>query len=450
MNMQKHNTMKTTRLYMLFALLLMMEGVKAQQWKTIETGVSEDLYNVCCIDASTVFVCGQNGVILKSSDCGVHWTEKYRRRGCQMTELCFAEPNVGYAVCDSTIDEYSHQWFLVKTCDGGETWNAIGEPVMLLIDCYTGGNRFVRTEMFPIDVDSLVVAVSFDGIYKTTDGGLSLRKVSSFTINETRGLFLEDNVGYLIWEYGEEDFIYGERLPGIAKTEDHGDTWSIIDSVASTMEGVAFARFYDKNHIRLFGGFHTSLYSTDILETNDGFDTFEPIGDMGTEYFMPYYEVYIRAKFTDNNWGVCMLWEEDWPGVGRSVSYTEDDGLTWTYYSGYGLPTDRLYDIDGTDTTFFISCAEGIILKNRQFTLMGTDELVSQVVTIYPNPAKDRVVVEGISLSEVQVYNTLGQLVNTIQGTNEISVSGLPSGIYLLHITATDGKTYKTRLMVRK
>ena len=447
--------MKNLKIYTLFALLLLVCGVtKAQQWRYLQTGVAEDLYNVCCIDDNTIFVCGQNGVILKSTNGGESWVEKYRRAGCQMTEICFADQNNGYAVCDSTLDDYySHQWFLVKTCDGGETWNDVGNPVFSWVESYTALSRqFVRTEMFLNDTDNLVVAVSFDGIYRSTDGGATMRKLDNdFTINETRGIFFEDNVGYLLWDYGDDDFLYPEeRRAGVAKTEDFGETWVLRENVADNTEGISYAHFYDKNHIRLFGVFQVSEYNCyGLLDTYDGFDSFEMVGG-GTYSYFQYYEEYIRAKFTENGWGVSMLWEEDMPGVGRAVSYTEDDGLSWTNYSGYGLPTYRLYDIDGTDTTFYISCAEGEVLKNRQFTLMGTGENVSQVVAVYPNPAKDRVVIEGIEVAEVQVYNALGQLVKTVKDNNEINVESLPEGVYMLRITDAEGRSHTARLVVKK
>ena len=145
---------------------------------------------------------------------------------------------------------------------------------------------------------------------------------------------------------------------------------------------------------------------------------------------------------------MCMLWEYDMPGVGRSVAYTEDDGLTWTSYSGYSLPSYRFYDIDGVDTTFYISCANGMVLKNRQFTLMGTEENSSLEVTVYPNPAKEKIVIEGTEIAEVQVYNAFGQLVKTVQGKNEINVSDLADGIYVLHITDKEGVSLSKRISV--
>ena len=82
-------------------------------------------------------------------------------------------------------------------------------------------------------------------------------------------------------------------------------------------------------------------------------------------------------------------------------------------------------------------------------TVTGVEE-IKEPIFIYPNPAKEMATIGGSEVAEVQVYNAFGQLVNTIHGTNEISVPGLAEGVYLLRVTATDGKTYRTRLIVRQ
>ena len=433
-------------------MLLVITGVaKAQQLWKYQTGVEEDLYNICCVDDNMVFACGENGVILKSINGGINWEEKHRRTGCKMTEICFVDSNNGYAVCDSSLNYYAHQWFLVKTCDGGETWNEVGNPIFSWIECFTSSSRFVRTEMFLINSDNLVVAVSADGIYKSTDGGLTMQKLTiDFTINETRGIFFEDNVGYLLWN-DEEDFVFpGERHPGVAKTEDYGETWSLIENISDITDDMAYARFYDKDHIRLFGSFRISEYDyKGMLETYDGFDTFESFGQSSYYHFS---EVYIRAKFTENGQGMNMIWEYDMPGVGRGVSYTENDGLTWTNYSGYSLPSYRFYDIDGIDTTFFISCEGGMVLKNRQFTLMGTDEN-SYEASVYPNPASNVIEICGKNMNIVELYSALGICLIKNQGVNAdkiiLDIHDFADGVYYVRIA--DGENHiKTLKLVKQ
>lgn len=66
---------------------------------------------------------------------------------------------------------------------------------------------------------------------------------------------------------------------------------------------------------------------------------------------------------------------------------------------------------------------------------------------VYPNPAKDNVVVNNIEPAEVQVYNVLGQLVKTVQGTNEINVGDLPEGGYLLRIADSEGNAFLEKII---
>ena len=69
---------------------------------------------------------------------------------------------------------------------------------------------------------------------------------------------------------------------------------------------------------------------------------------------------------------------------------------------------------------------------------------------IYPNPAKDKVSIEGIEAVEVQFYNVLGQIVKTVRWTNEVDVSDLMEGVYLLHITDVDGKNHMARVVLKE
>ena len=68
---------------------------------------------------------------------------------------------------------------------------------------------------------------------------------------------------------------------------------------------------------------------------------------------------------------------------------------------------------------------------------------------VYPNPARGRVVTEGIEVAEVQVYNAQGQMVKKVRGTNEIDLSGLVDGVYMLRIRDKEGRIFLEKVMVR-
>ena len=80
--------------------------------------------------------------------------------------------------------------------------------------------------------------------------------------------------------------------------------------------------------------------------------------------------------------------------------------------------------------------------------ISGLKENALQIY-VYPNPAKDRVVIEGIEAAEVNVYNALGQVVKTVRGTNEIDLSGLVDGVYMLRIRDKEGRIFLEKVMVR-
>ena len=62
------------------------------------------------------------------------------------------------------------------------------------------------------------------------------------------------------------------------------------------------------------------------------------------------------------------------------------------------------------------------------------EENATEKVELYPNPARDRVVIEGMEAVEVKIYNTSGQMVKCVRGTNEIDVSELPEGMYFITV----------------
>ena len=76
--------------------------------------------------------------------------------------------------------------------------------------------------------------------------------------------------------------------------------------------------------------------------------------------------------------------------------------------------------------------------------VMGLDESVIGEITIYPNPAKDKITIENIDVSSlytIEILNISGQVVinQTIQNNKSIDVSNLTSGVYVVKISNDSG-----------
>jgi hypothetical protein len=81
------------------------------------------------------------------------------------------------------------------------------------------------------------------------------------------------------------------------------------------------------------------------------------------------------------------------------------------------------------------------------FTVAGLNETgLDPKMEIYPNPFHDKLFAKGdLALKEYEfmLYNVQGQLVERTQALENLSVSGLPPGIYLLEIKNRSGSVYR-------
>ena len=74
----------------------------------------------------------------------------------------------------------------------------------------------------------------------------------------------------------------------------------------------------------------------------------------------------------------------------------------------------------------------------------------AEAISVFPNPAQSFVHIEGITASEIQCYNELGQVVKRLQNSNRISVADLAEGVYFLRIIDVNGTMKTKRIMVTK
>ncbi len=170
---------------------------------------------------------------------------------------------------------------------------------------------------------------------------------------------------------------------------------------------------------------------------------------------------------------VKLTWEAPQPNTGLSAYYVfraKESDMVWEQVKIAG--SSAVTTVDNTDmedeTTYLyklvayyqsIDCYsapaqsrynEFEYFVRVHWSVDGVAEAGEKGIEVYPNPAKDRLRIDGIEPAEVQVYNAFGQLVKTVQNANQINVSDLAEGIYLLRITATDGKCHANRVAVRK
>ena len=429
------------RLSLLAALLILSlatlqaQQPKVQQWKELHTGVTEDLYDVCCIDTSTVFVCGQN-VILKTTDGGESWEKVFENTDSRISLIDFADGLTGYsygrlAVIQNGITTV-HYRQLLKTTDGGTTWMEIGDPLSNFPE------QWEAKELYCLDTATLLLC-SAVGTVKSSDGGLTFRTTP------TAGgwiphFYFEDHVGYLMDR--DEGIVY--------KSTDEGETWERVYQCEWSWDGLMAINYKNKDSISLFGRF--DLFNNRI-DTYDGFETvsfsqWHPHSEDDGELLFVTESPTYDYEFTSNQNGCFVSCWGALDGEIRWVAFiTNDGGNTWSFcYDGLNC-YNPLNAIDGIDTIYYIAADHGIVYRTGTPDWIypwNMDESPSlNEPLVYPNPAESQLNIEESNAELVEFFDNTGKKLfsSKVEGRFTLDTSQYPPGVYMIRVTNKEGKT---------
>lgn len=433
------NNYKLQRKVLLLLLLTVAGLSKAQQWKKLSTGVTEDLFDVCCIDTNRVFVCGQNGVILKTEDGGSSWQEKFRKEGYNLYDLCFVNDAIGFAYGD----------LFVKTTDGGNSWVQIDTQ-------YPDGKKFLfekdddafynLARMHAIDADTLYFVTYLGWLSKSTDGGATASYVLqdyTYYLPEAENswrLFFEDNVGYVVY-LSEEVVVY--------KTNDYGNSWErAFEMVDGPFQNQTLVHFLNKDEVKLYCEPVTEfyLYWDNVICTNDGFIS-TTMEKSYTDFWVPTY--FRDSKFTSPENG-CYIAKTGMYGEGYCyAAITNDGGIHWKYCVEGLDDVLNVNGVDGIDDVYYLAAEKGYVYRTGQGTAQ-INESSEFNTSIYPNPANYLIEICGENISVVELYSAFGTCFQKKQGITDktfIDIHDFVSGIYYVRIIDKQGKSVTKKLI---
>jgi|GEM_PF-3218052 len=119
-------------------------------WTNLNITFTGILNSVCLINVDTIFIVGNNGRLLYSSNSGVNWTSNYISTS-NLYSISFSDKNNGYIVGDYGT--------VIKTTDGGLNWN-----YQINVNGIHKGVKFINP-------NTGWIVSNFGTIYKTTNGG---------------------------------------------------------------------------------------------------------------------------------------------------------------------------------------------------------------------------------------------------------------------------------------
>lgn len=204
-------------------ILRTIDGGK--NWSTQVSGTTETLESVYFVSNKLGFTVGSSGTILKTTNSGVNWLQLTSGLSVGLFEVQFLDAQNGWASGEGSN--------VIKTTDGGSTWSSISSTI-------TSSSKWNSMHVF--SQNKIVVGGNYQNIGYTSDGGNNWRESNEGSLEGTICCMITD-LSFVSITVG-----YGHSNKGdIIKTIDGGDSWSIVDSTASTTQNGGM-HFIDENN----------------------------------------------------------------------------------------------------------------------------------------------------------------------------------------------------------
>ena len=118
-------------------------------------------------------------------------------------------------------------------------------------------------------------------------------------------------------------------------------------------------------------------------------------------------------------------------GQGRRIAFRNvlDNSVNYNYSYNY---------IDDINLDFTVM---GKSIANDETAIGANTDLEN--IAVYPNPTTGQLHIDAVDVQKVECYNQMGQLVSVYENVNELNISGLTNGVYMLRITVPQGVTMR-------
>ncbi len=408
------------------------------------------------------------GIVATSflSHAQLNWNEVSVPTQEKLNDIQFVDNQTGYIGGDNLT--------LLKTIDGGETWNALTPQGLPNQGSWS---HIQDLEFVDASVGYLTVLNQM-GVYKTTDGGLNWTVVQN---NNTNQCFPVS-----IFSSAEDDLFVGgsDCFQGMTINQYQNATWTNQNTEFVTFDTQEFVRDIDfSGNLGL-----AAVNSEYILRSTDAGVTWDSINsNIGNANVLT--SIMIGANDT------CYAGYNQ-NGGGFGVLYSNDAGLTWqedinsatfyypAYYGGTINANDKAYitavpsnvpegliferiegqwmyvsvdqavyamDSYGDDVTWAVGDS-GFVVVNQDLnalSVLDQNETLNPL-TVFPNPTKT--VLEWSCAD----CTTLGMDIIDLKGNiviehkegvkDSVDVSELPSGVYVISVHSNTG-TFQQRFI---
>ncbi len=188
---------------------------------------------------SAIYAVGAGAAVVKSTDGGQTWTEHdtgLPYSNTWLSDVVAVSESTVY-VCGGARDNYIDYGFVLRSADGGGTWETLCENTHR--DTDTGIPSGVRINGLCVRGDS-IYAAQHNGLQKSDDGGdtWSFQYITALEAKDV--LFIDDSTGFVTATANRADLWSEEDIGNFYKTTDGGATWSGVEITTSHLSELKY------------------------------------------------------------------------------------------------------------------------------------------------------------------------------------------------------------------
>lgn len=355
-----------------------------------------DLYSVSFSDNLNGYTVGVGGTVLQTTDGGGTWAADVVGTNSDLNDV-FTLNNTHTWIVGNMPDS------ILFTSNGGTSWQLQN----------TGSNEYL-TDVYFIDAQTGWAVGTNGVILNSVNGGQNWSVQTSNTSLVLNSVFFTDALNG--WVVGEQGLIL--------RSIDGGANWNSISSTASG----SLAAVYFVNPTT---GWAVGEASTIFHTTDGGVNWEQQTVDITGDLFHLNAVHFVNAQV---GWA---------SGYAPSVFQTTDGGETWLPLSC--APEIRfIYDLAFTDAThgWFVG-ERGAILSSNDLNgelSIGEGTIADHSLQISPNPASTVIsVITDSPIKKIEIRDCNGRLIKETTTSQEISISELHAGLYMIYATGESG-----------
>jgi photosystem II stability/assembly factor-like uncharacterized protein len=446
-------------------LLITEDGGSTWLEKPVDTKREDQC--ICILDENNCIKAGYLGMMHKSTDKGINWTQLNQRTiHSDILSVQMLDETVGFAVAEIGYGGVSGLE-IAKTADGGHKWTIIKGT------CSSGA----LLSFVSIDTGYLVTDQPCPGFVKTTNGGASWTTVTVGGVT-----LIPDAIAF--YDYNNGLIASGSK---IYKTSDAGNNWMEITTGLLINCLIQTVYFYNSDVVFITA---TNQSNTYLLKSNDGGQTWDlkVVGELGNVipnylsdeciYFLNGNQLlksfdsgstWISKTITTAsyvNFKSMSFINQDTGFIAGNGSYcnilkTIDGGNTWdvsytTVTSGINVV--RFFDINNG----LAFGEKGVVIQTTSGGIVSSKNSLfeqNQSLEAFPNPFTDKITVAISKIgtlkdSYLQIFDLYGKCVygtnlNSSDDDPEIDLQWLSQGVYVIRFATNDNKSIRNGKIVK-